>query len=169
MSGTEVRGIGERHLWRQHVTNGLDLITEELTTGNIEAVELGLGRDAHVVGIVIEETRHRIGHLLLSLTIPRFLLLPEDGIAIEIDGGCEADVIKGREAGGNRNGVRHTVAPILRQAGVHQLVFLHVDRIGQTTRIAHRDLLIPPLVANHLLTSEGIEVGNRDAHLRQAQ
>ena len=55
MSGTKIWGIGERHLWRQHVTDGLNLITEELTAGTIEAIELGLGRDTLVVGIVIEE------------------------------------------------------------------------------------------------------------------
>ena len=96
------------------MTDGLNLVAKDLTTGRIETIELGIGLKTHIILIVIIEARHGIGHLFLILLIPRFLEFLEDGITIEIDRGADCEVIKGREAGRNGNGVRHTVLPVFR-------------------------------------------------------
>ena len=120
--------------------------------------------------VVIVEARQGIYQLLLILLIPRFLELLKDGIAIKIERGRDVQVIECRETGGHRNGMRHTILPVLTQAGMHQFILFYANGlIGQVTRISHGDLLIPALVAHRLLTLERIEVGNADVHFRQAQ
>ena len=81
------------------MTDGLNLVAENLTAGGIHTVEFSLGIQTHIVSIIIKETRHGIGYLRLFLLIPRLLTLIEDRIAIEIDRRCDREVIEGRETG----------------------------------------------------------------------
>ena len=63
----------------------------------------------------------------------------------------------------------HTVLPILGEAGLHQLVFLRIDGVAETTRILHGDFLIPTLIACSTLALEGIEARHVDVHVWQRQ
>ena len=52
------------------MTDGLDLVAEDLTAGDIESVELGIGLNTHAVLVIIVEARYGIDHLFLILLIP---------------------------------------------------------------------------------------------------
>ena len=61
----------------------------------------------------------------------------------------------------------HAVFPVLDKIGVHELVFLGVDRVAELSCIAHRDLLIPFLVAHLMFAAEGIEARDADVQVGQ--
>ena len=63
----------------------------------------------------------------------------------------------------------HTVLPILGEARLHQLVFLRIDGVAETTRILHGDFLIPTFIARSTLSLEGIEARHVDVHVWQGQ
>ena len=63
----------------------------------------------------------------------------------------------------------HTVAPVAREFGVEQLVFLGRDGVAELAGIAHRDFLIPALLAGHLLAFEGIEAADGDVQVGHGQ
>ena len=63
----------------------------------------------------------------------------------------------------------NTVLPVFAQAAVHDFVLLRVDGVFHDTRIAHRYLLVPFLLAYFLLPAEGIEARNIHAEVGQGQ
>ena len=60
-----------------------------------------------------------------------------------------------------------TVAPVLDQAGVHDLVLFSVDRVGKLSCIAHGYLFIPSFVARLMFPTERIEAGDTDIKVGQ--
>ena len=62
----------------------------------------------------------------------------------------------------------HTIAPILYDVAIHELVFLGADRVRQVASIAHRNFLVPALFAHSMFAAERIETRERDVEVGQS-
>ena len=60
-----------------------------------------------------------------------------------------------------------SVSPVLDERTVHQLILFGIDAVRDVSRIAHGYLLVPFLIAHHLLSSERIEAGDADVEVGQ--
>ena len=147
---------------------GLYLVAENLLVGHEESVELGGGRHAEVPVIDVVESVHRIYALLLVGNIPRALLPLEVHAVSEIE--CRVDVQEPeeREVAADGYDVLDAVAPVARQARLHDLVLLGSDGVGDVAGIAHGDLLVPPFLAHHVLALEGIEARDADVQVGES-
>ena len=67
----------------------------------------------------------------------------------------------------NRYLMTHTIAPVLDETALEEQVLLGVDAVCECSRIAHAYLLVPTLLAYHLLALEGIEAVELDSHVGQ--
>ena len=103
------------------------------------------------------EAVSRVPHLFLSRLVPGASDLARIHTVSEVEGGRDVDIVEQRKVAADWYIVLHAVFPVLDKIGVHELVFLGVDRVAELSGIAHRDLLIPFLVAHLMLAAEGIE------------
>ena len=76
---------------------------------------------------------------------------------LEVERRREVDIVEQREVAADWYRVVPTVVPVLDKVRVQQLVLLRVDAVRDVTRVRHRDLLVPTLVANGVLAFERIE------------
>ena len=63
----------------------------------------------------------------------------------------------------------HAIVPVFDETAVHNLVFLSADAVRQSTRIAHRNFLIPFLFSHLHLTFERIELREADTEVGQSE
>ena len=126
------------------MTNGLDLIAEDLTVWNPEAIEFG--RHTHVQAPVIDviETCDGVTHLFLAGLIPRLLHLSEIGAVRKVERWRDVHIVEEREVTLDGDGMLHTVIPVPVQLRFHDHVLLSPDLVLEQSGITHRDLLIPP-------------------------
>ena len=76
---------------------------------------------------------------------------------LEVERRREVDIVEQREVAADWYRVVPAVVPVLDKVRVQQLVLLRVDAVRDVTRVRHRDLLVPTLVANGVLAFERIE------------
>ena len=159
----KVRCIGERHLRRDDMADGLDLVAEDLLARCPESIYLRTGcqRQAPVIDVV--EAVDGVGALLRGRVVPG----PVDLLGVHAVGeaqrGCDVDDVEEREVGLHGNGVLQSVAPVVDEVGVEQLVLLRGDAVAHLARVADGDLLVPAFLASSVLAAEGVESG--DAHI----
>ena len=166
---TETGGVAETDVGREDVTDAVNLITENLAVGDIESVELGRERHAHIPVVHIEESLNSVDTLDLILFVPRTLVLLRQHLVVEIERGVDVQVFEDVEAGVGANVMIHTVAPVLRQTRLHEFLLFCMDGVLKITRILQGDFLIPALLAYPVLALEGIETRHTDVQLRQCQ
>ena len=166
---TETGGIAETDVGREDVTDAVNLITENLAVGNIESVELGGERHAHIPIVHIEESQKGIDTLDLILFVPRTLVFLRQHLVVEIERGVDVQVFEDIEAGVGANVMVHTVAPVLRQTRLHEFLLFRMNSVLKITGILQGDFLIPALLSYSIFTLEGIEARYADVHLRQCQ
>ena len=118
----------------------------------VEAVESILGRQR--VGAV----RDGVPLVLLTLEVP--LLVP-------VERGGEVDVVEEVERGRDRDRVLHAVAHVFERSFREDFVLGGLHRVGQLTRILHRDLLVPAILSDLLLALERIDARDIEDHRRQ--
>ena len=151
------------------MTDGLDLITEELAAGDKESVERRRGTHVEIPTVHIVESADCIRDLTLVLFVPRLLGLAEQHDVGKVETGRQRQVVEEGEVGLDGYLVVHTVRPVARHVRVEHLVLLRADLVLQVTRIAHRDLLVPALRTNGLLTFEGVEARDTEVDIGQFQ
>ena len=107
----------------------MDFLTPYLFIGGVHTVDLGVERKTEVVvvhaveapnGIALYDLLNGIPTLLDAVGVPAFGVVERRG---------DIDVAQDVERGGYRDGVTHTVAPILDEVGVEQLIFLSGDTV----------------------------------------
>ena len=76
---------------------------------------------------------------------------------LEVERRREVDIVEQREVAADWYRVVPAVVPVFDKVRVQQLVLLRVDAVRDVTRVRHRDLLVPTLVANGVLAFERIE------------
>ena len=166
---TETGSVAETDVGREDVTDAVNLITENLAVGDIESVELGRERHAHIPVVHIEESLNSVDTLDLILFVPRTLVLLRQHLVVEIERGVDVQVFEDVEAGVGANVMIHTVAPVLRQTRLHEFLLFRMDGVLKITGILQGDFLIPALLSYSIFTLEGIEARYADVHLRQRQ
>ena len=119
----------------KHMADSLDLISEELTVGNPEAVHIGRRSHIEVPVVYVIETAQRIRDLSLMLRIPRLMYLIEIGTVGQVERRTDIQETEEREIGLDRYRVRHAVLPVLTQTGVQQQVFLGENLVLQAPGI----------------------------------
>ena len=82
----------------------------------------------------------------------------------EVERGIDVQIVEERERAADRYLVLHAVLPVLDEVGVQQLFLFRRDGVGEMTRVAHGNLLIPALLACHVLALERIEA--RDGNVQ---
>ena len=142
-------------------------IAEQLAVRNPEAINLRTHPHAHVPVIYVVEAVGGIAHLLLGGSIPRFLHLVGVHTVGEVERWRYVEILEEGERCAHRNLMLPSVAPILDEGTMHQLILLGIDAVGDVTRIAHGNLLVPFLVAHHLLSAERIEARDADVQVGQ--
>ena len=165
----EVRRIVERDAGRYHVPDGLYLLPSEPRQRRIVAIQLRVGTDAHREVIDIVEAVHRVALHLHRLLVPRLHDLLRVHAVGEREVGRHVDILQDAEAGVDGNLVTHAVPPVLDEAALEEQVLLGVDAVRKRTGIAHGNLLVPSLLARHLLSLEGIEAVELDGEVWQGE
>ena len=166
---TETGSVAETDVGCEDVTDAVNLITENLAVGDEEAVELGGERDTHIPIVHIVESRKSIDALNLFFFVPRTLVFLRQHLVVEIERGVDVQVLEEIEAGVGADVMVHTVAPVLRQTRLHELLLFRMNGVLKITRILQGDFLIPALLAYPIFTLEGVEARYADVQLRQCQ
>ena len=165
--GTEVWRITEAHSRRDDVADSLNPVAEYLAVRRPETINLGRETHAHVPVVHVVESVGGIANLFLGGCVPRLRNLVGIHAVGEVERWRHVQVLEERERGADRYLVLPSVAPVLDERAVHQLVLLGVDAVGDVSGVAHRNLLVPLLVAHRLLSSERIEAGDGNVEVWQ--
>ena len=164
---TEVGRIVECYARLEDVAYGLYLVAENLTVGYPESVEGGRHGQTEVPVVHIVESVGSVSHHGLLVLVPRLFHL----VGVHTVGKGElwryGNVLEEREVGGNRYAVFPSVAPVLDEVAVHELVLLGGDGVADVSGVGNGYFLVPPLVAHHFLASEGIEACHADIEVGQ--
>ena len=126
----KVRRIGERHLRRDDMADCLNLVAEDLLARCPESIYLRTGcqRQAPVIDVV--EAVDGVGALLRGRVVPG----PVDLLGVHAVGeaqrGRDVDDVEEREVGLYGDGVLQSVAPVVDEVGVEQLVLLRGDAVA---------------------------------------
>ena len=126
----------------------------------------GRGRERVVVQAV--ETilgSQRVG--LVRDGVPLILLTLEIPLLVVVERGREVDVVQDVER--SRDGYRmfHAVLHVVERLARENLILGGGYRVGQLTRVLHRNLLIPAVLAHLLLAFEGVDARHIEDHRRQ--
>ena len=97
------------------MTDRLNLVAEDLTTGNPETIELCRKTQVQTPVIDIIESADGIAHLTLFILIPRLMDLAEIGTVSEAERGSHVQITEKREVAFDGNLMKHTILPVLIQ------------------------------------------------------
>ena len=86
---------------------------------------------------------------------------------LEVERWRHVDIVEQGEVAADWNRVIPSVAPVLYQVRLEELVFFGVDTVGYLSGVRHRNLLIPTFIASCVLALEGIESRERDIEVGQ--
>ena len=92
-----------------------------------------------------------------------------DSVHTKDEATAAKDLLEEIEAGVGADVMVHTVAPVLRQTRLHELLLFRMNGVLKITRILQGDFLIPALLAYSIFTLEGVETRYADVQLRQCQ
>ena len=149
------------------MSDGLYLLSAKPRQRSIHAVKFRIGSQTHREIVDIVETINGVSLHSSVLVVPRL----HDLLRIHTVGkgeiGCDVDVIEEREGGINRYLMTHTIAPVLDKTALEEQILLGVDAVCECAGIAHAYLLVPTLLACHLLALEGIEAVELDSQVGQ--
>ena len=87
----------------------------------------------------------------------------------EIERGIDVEIVEKCEVGIDRNVVLETVSPVFDEIRLEQFVLFCLDRVGETARVAYGNLLVPSLIAHHMLALEGVETADADVQVGHCQ
>ena len=146
------------------MADAVDLVAEQLAPGHPEAIELRRCRERQAPVVDVVQTVDGVGHLTLVDVVPRAHDLVGVHAVGEVERGIDVQIVEERERAADRYLVLHAVLPVLDEVGVQQLFFFRRDGVGEMTRVAHGDFLIPALLACHVLALERIEA--RDGNVQ---
>ena len=146
----------------------LDSVAEELAVRCPESIQLRTGSHAHAPVIHIVEAVCGICHdLLLLYIVPSTQHFLGIHAVCKVERRCDIDVIENGEVRLHRDCMLKGILPVLEKVGMQQPVFLGGDGIGQLAGIAHRNLLIPPVLAHSVPALERIETAQTDVQVGQ--
>ena len=127
-----------------------------------ETIDLSAQRHAKIEVKDIIETIGSIPDNRTGIGIPLLSYLAGVHAVIHRDVGRQVEVLKDIECRLYGNRVHHTVAPILDQVLVQELILLGCQRILEFTRVAHLDFLIPFFIAHCTFTLERSRLAHGD-------
>ena len=149
------------------MADAVDFVAENFSRWNPEAIELRRCRNRQVPVIDIVQAINRVGHFLLRAFVPRAHDFRGVHAVGEVERGVDVQVVEQRERAADGDLVLHSVAPVLDEVRLEQLVFLRGDGVGEMSRVTHRNFLVPPFFSHHFLAFEGVEARNRDVQVWQ--
>ena len=167
---TEVGRIAEADGGRHDMAHHHPLLLLAVLVGQDElvgAIEFGVGGNREAVVIDIVEAEHRVAHSHLAVSIPRLLHLVTVHTVGEVERRRDVQVVEERERGTDGHLMTHTVAPVLDETLLEELVLLGRKAVGQRTRVAHGNLFVPALGSHGLLALEGVETLEADIECGQ--
>ena len=165
--GGEVGGVADGDGRLEDVADGHNLIAEEFGQGFVETIERCVHRDAYVPVVEVVEAIGRIAHFALGLLVPTALHPAGIHDVAEGEVGRDVDILEQLERGIDGHAVLHTVAPVLHEVRLEELVLLRGDAVGELARVGERYLLVPSLLAHLTLAAEGVHTLERDGHVGQ--
>ena len=87
----------------------------------------------------------------------------------EIERGIDVEIVEKCEVGVDRNVVLETVFPVFDEVRLEQFILFCLDRVGEATCVAYGNLLVPALIAHHMLAFEGVEAADADIQVGHCQ
>ena len=126
---SEVRCIAEAYARGDDVAYGLNLVAEYLAARSEEAVELCRRTDRHVIVVHVVESVYRVARLFLCSLVPRAHNLVRVHAVLEVERWRHVDIVEQGEVSTDWDRVVPSVAPVLYQVRLEELVLLGVDAV----------------------------------------